>query len=307
MVSKFLFLVSLLFSIPCFSQDIENKLLNDAFKHNSEKELTAFFKGWCDEFKPIDSDEFSKLNDTIQAAYQVFAVVFDFLSPIKTKTSNNLTILPKYQIVQNEIYIRIGEFDAIELKDTERVVTNAVKELLKDSAKINAFHRDHRKPEGKWGTIAVENFYEPEKMILNEKEFRNLKDFRPNLLTSKNYKNVYLSPKYKTVIESFIENTDLDLLKAEKIGIKTFNKRLIKRKAFLDKCLAINCYSSGFVVNGVTKYVNLLNNLNLHSIILSKDLKSAFVDLPKYTSDELYRFELILKFENEKWNIIGRK
>ena len=303
---KYVWVVLFLFTITSVHPQTDLKMLEKAYEHNSKEELKYFFDTWSREILPITDTELSTYNDTIQQAYKVFAAFYKphRLDSIGGSYYNAFYKNVKYFIVQNAIGIYFSDEKLYYTEQEKREwLTNKFNELYKDNDSIR---QDLLKQIGEaridyacYGCLEhlFDRYYydEIEEKI---KEVDHIINFRPQINCG-NKIPCYLSPKYETLLYTFLGNNlkKNSKKRSSKILLLYTKEQIEERKYFLENFVKID-YG-----HWVRWYWQLCSYPLIYEIIFDKEMKHARIKF-----QVVYKFgEAILKKEGEAWILISSK
>ena len=287
-------IILLLVALSCFSQP-NAKGLQQAYRNTSVTGLKLFFENWRKQVPPIGNDEYSRLNDTLKQAYNVFTA---FYQPLNIKAmggsewGNKIYQKVNYLIIQNSlsVYTRYkiytdGELDSMAVGEIK-------KSGLTDSLKQRYLMRNN----GKLANIVLQRFtpdnlYDGNKDVLVSKT----KDFRP-IVNCGNKRPLYLTPEYDTILNAFLGNTNLALGSGGIMNPSRSAGESVKRQRFLENFIKIWYGHWG-------GYWQLKSYPEATSIVFDKNMKYAIVNFRMVYEGG----EAILENINGIWKLLSSK
>jgi len=212
MIEKF-FLILLLF-VPALTSMAQHKqqakLLRKALEENSTEMLFEFFDNWANE---VQSNEKKAKNPYVAEAHKVFAAFYQPMQMVKRGARQTMYDDKPYYIVQSSLW-KICKTDVILYKQ-EEIDSFMIARILPVYADDTAYQRqwlENLPPEGwsgywfnyyndwrSWNTISM-----PKVTVDSAVEFRPPVHFEGK-------KVVYLTKKYKKLLDAFLEDRHVDL------------------------------------------------------------------------------------------------
>ena len=209
MIEK-LFLLLLLF-VPALSSMAQHKqqakLLRKAFEENSTEMLFEFFDNWANE---VQSNEKKAKNPYVAEAHKVFAAFYQPMQMVKRGTRQTMYDDKPYYIVQSSLW-KICMTDVILYKQ-EEIDSFMIARILPVYADDTAYQKKwlENLPPDAWTDFWF-NYYNdwgpmhiPNTVVLSDVAF-----LPPVHIEGK--KVVYLTKKYKKLLDAFLGDNDVDL------------------------------------------------------------------------------------------------
>jgi len=275
-----------------------SKNLQSAYKNKSVSQLKQFFDNWHKEIPAIGEMEYSRLNDTLKQAYNVFTA---FYQPTNiqmlggSEWGNDIYQKADFLIIQNsaKVYLTAKIYHPDE--EIDSLVVRAIQQnhYLNDSAKQELLTRK----DGKLQPSVIERFDPFERHFFERKDslISQIENFRPPVRIG-NKKAVYLVPNYDALLNAFLGNTHLPLGSGGIMNPARSKRESAKRQKFLENFIKIWYGHWG-------GYWQLDSYPAANSIIFDKNMKYALV-----TFTMVYEGgEALLKSNNGKWELVSAK
>jgi hypothetical protein len=269
--------------------------LQQAYKDQSLTELNQFLDNWNKKIPAISDAEYAKLNDTVKQAYNVFST---FYRPLNIEAlggsewGNQIYDKAHYLIVQNtaSVYLRTKIYTNTEIDSI--VVSETNKSNLSDSVKNNLLRRRNNR----LSRDAIERFT-PYDLYDDDKDrlILKVKGFCPTINCG-DKKALYLTPKYDTLLNAFLGNTQLPLGAGGIMNPARSSGESGKRQKFLENFIKIWYGHWG-------GYWQLYSYPTADAIIFDKSMKYAIVKFRMVYEGG----EAILKNNNGKWELLSSK
>jgi hypothetical protein len=283
----------LLIAIICRGQT-DGKLLEEAYKRRSKKQLNSFFENWHNQISATSENEVAKLDNIKCQAYRVFTV---FYKPLNidslggSEFGNDVYKYSSFLIVQNSVYIYSTDKIFYSKNDTDGAIVNYInKSIFDDTLKIMMLKRQN----GKLDRTIYENFKREAIKNENGTLVDSIMNFKPKINGSK--PALYLTKKYDTVLKSFLGNKYLPLGSGGIMNPATSIGESKKRQKFLEYYIKIwNGHWGG--------YWQLRSYPSVYSIVFDEEIKYAKVNFRMIYEGG----EAILQNINGQWQLISSK
>ena len=185
------------------------KLLQKAYKENSTEMLFEFFDNWANE---VPSNEKKAKDPYVKESHKVFAAFYQPMQMVKRGKRQTMYDDKPYYIVQSSLW-RIGKAETILYKQKE-IDSFWIARCLPVYADDTAYQRKwlENLPPDAWSDFwfnfyndwGMNSIYVPNVVVESDVEFRP-----PVHIEGK--KVVYLTKKYKKLLDAFLEDDHVDL------------------------------------------------------------------------------------------------
>lgn len=296
MIEKF-FLILLLF-VPVLTSMAQNrqqaKLLQKAYEENSTEILFEFFDNWANE---VQSNEKKAKDPYIAEAHKVFAAFYQPMHMVKRGARQTMYDDKPYYIVQSSLW-KICKTDVILYKQKE-IDSFMIARILPVYADDTAYQRkwlENLPPEG-WSGYWF-NYYNDwgwNAICMPKVTVESVVDFR-SPVNVEGKKVVYLTKKYKKLLDTFLEDHHVDLGKNNIMQPASSKGDSRAKQQFIDSAAHIYYGHWG----GYWQYETYPE---AEQIIFNPEMNRAVV---------LFRFvyeggQVILEKQNGEWTVVDTR
>lgn len=205
-------LIVLLFAITATTLAQNNqqaKLLRDAYKENSTEKLYEFFDNWA---KEVTSNETEANDPYVAEAHKVFAAFYQPTQMVKHGTRLSMYDDKPYYIVQSSLWkICVADVIPYKREEIDSFWVSRIRELYADDTnKLNRWMEIYLG--GSWSDRVpnYSHFDIPPYNTVPTTTVDSAIEFRPQVWFE-GKKIVYLTEKYKDLLDSFLGDKHVDL------------------------------------------------------------------------------------------------